>query len=501
MGERFFLRKFQNLSLQVKISSIYILANLLIFIVNIGLLIGIHKMSGELDMVYQKNLFLNELEESLQTVQDNMTNYLSAKTSDSLENYYRSVQVYTQLLDELSDDITGVSTGRMEHNIKHMSEQYLEQVAQTIEAKRGRNVEKYRVRYENATKLYQYIDTYITSLNREQFTYNSKNYSEISKDFRLLEAVSILIMGVILVGNIIIIIQLTGAIISPLSDLAKYANEVGEGNLNIELLKVRTEDEIGVVTKAFNQMVVSIREYIDQIQQRMEVEQKLRERELLMESHLKDAQLKYLRAQINPHFLFNTLNAGAQLAMMEAADRTYEYVQNVAEFFRYNIKKANEIVTLRDEIQLVDHYIYILNVRFSGEIHYDKKIDEKLLMAEMPGMVLQPIIENCVNHGIREMAGKGEILLRVYEVIQGVCIQISDNGIGMSQEQIASILNGNYQTSEKKSDSNGIAMDNVISRIRLFAGNEDAIDIESEGVGKGTKVFIYLPLPQKVDDV
>lgn len=501
MGEVFFIRKFQNLSLQVKISSIYILANLLIFIVNIGLLIGIHNMSGELDMVYQKNLFLNELEESLHTVQDNMTNYLSAKTSDSLENYYRSVQVYTQLLDELCEDISGVSTGRMEHNIKHMSEHYLEQVSQTIEAKRGRNVEKYRVRYENATELYQYIDTYISSLNREQFTYNSKNYSEISRNFRLLEIISIMIMGVILAGNIIIIIQLTGAIISPLRDLAKYANEVGEGNFEIDLLKVHTEDEIGVVTKAFNQMVISIREYICQIQQRMEVERKLKERELLMEAHLKDAELKYLRAQINPHFLFNTLNAGAQLAMMEEADRTYEYVQNVAEFFRYNIKKANEIVTIRDEIQLVDYYIYILNVRFSGEIHYDKKIDEKYLDIEMPGMVLQPIIENCVNHGIREMAGKGRILLQVYEVMQGVCIQISDNGIGMSQEQIDSILNGKYQTSEKKSDSNGIAMDNVISRIRLFTGNEDVIGIESEGVGKGTKVFIYLPLPQKTDDV
>lgn len=495
------MKKFQNLSLQVKISCIYIVANLLIFIVNIALLFAIHTMSSELDMVYQKNLYLNELEKSLHTVQDSMTNYLSARTTDSLENYYRSVQIYTQQLEELSDEITGVSTGRMEHNIKNMSREYLNQVSQTIEAKRGRNVEKYRIRYENATELYQYIDTYISSLNREQFTYNSQNYREISYNFKWLELVSVFIMGVILIGNMIVIIQLTGAIISPLRDLAKYANEVGEGNFDISLLKVHAEDEIGIVTKAFNQMVISVREYISQIQQRMEIERKLKERELMMEAHLKDAQLKYLRAQINPHFLFNTLNAGAQLAMMEEADRTYEYVQNVADFFRYNMKKANEIVTLGEEIQLVDHYIYILNVRFSGEIHYKKKIADDFLSVEMPGMILQPIIENCVNHGIREMAGTGEILLQVYEVEQGICIQISDNGIGMSKEQIRSILAGEYQTIDKKSDSNGIAMDNVISRIRLFTGNEEGIDIESEGEGKGTKVFIYLPLPQKEDDV
>ncbi|MBQ5675913.1 MAG: histidine kinase, partial [Lachnospiraceae bacterium] len=126
-----------------------------------------------------------------------------------------------------------------------------------------------------------------------------------------------------------------------------------------------------------------------------------------MENHLKDAQLKYLQAQINPHFLFNTLNAGAQLAMMEDANRTYEYIQKVAELFRYNIKKSNEIVTLREEIDLIDNYIYILNVRFSGEIQYIKQIEEavkdKLDEITLPGMILQPIIENSVNYGIRNI--------------------------------------------------------------------------------------------------
>ena len=107
--------------------------------------------------------------------------------------------------------------------------------------------------------------------------------------------------------------------------------------------------------------------------------------------------------QINPHFLFNTLNAGAQLAMMEGADRTYEYVQNVAQFFRYNVKKNNETVSLRDEIELVDNYIYILNVRFSGDIHFEKHIDESLTNIQVPSMLLQPIVENSINYGIRDI--------------------------------------------------------------------------------------------------
>ena len=260
----------------------------------------------------------------------------------------------------------------------------------------------------------------------------------------------------------------------------------------MELIPVAAEDEIGIVTKAFNQMVVSIRQYIERLRQSMEIQQSLKEKELMMEAHLKDAQLKYLQAQINPHFLFNTLNAGAQLAMMEGADRTYDYVQNVAEFFRYNVKKGNETVTVREEIELVDNYIYILNVRFSGEIHYEKKIEESLLSIRMPGMILQPVIENCVNHGIREMEGKGKIWLKVYQEEDVVCISVRDNGKGISPEKIEKILNGTYREEKHVGGSNGIGMDNVIARLKLYSEMDNVMSIYSDGENQGTEFVIYL---------
>lgn len=494
------MNRFRSLPLQAKISMIYIFANLLVFVINIILLMGINSMSGEMDMVYQGNLHLNELSMALENVQDSMTDYLNAKTSDSLEDYYRSEQDYREMVQELNGDVTGVSFSRMERNIRYMSENYLELVGQTVEAKRGRNVEKYRIRYENATQLYQYISTYIESLNSEQFKHNSENYVEISKAFRLFETISILVICLAILGNVTIIIRLAGAIISPLKTLAKSADEVAKGNFDIELLEVQSGDEIGVVTGAFNQMVVSIRQYIEKIRESMEVERALKEKELRMETHLKDAQLKYLQAQINPHFLFNTLNAGAQLAMMEGADRTYEYVQNMAEFFRYNVKKGDEIVTLREEIELVDNYIYILNVRFSGDIHYEKKIDKSLLNVQMPSMILQPVVENCVNHGIREMAGEGKIFLSVYRIDDVVCVSIKDNGKGMSEDTIRKVLSGTYREQELAAGSNGIGMDNVIARLKLFMETEDVMSIISEGENCGTEVILYLQRKEREDE-
>ncbi|MDD6810392.1 MAG: histidine kinase [Lachnospiraceae bacterium] len=492
--------KLRSLSLQGKISSLYILTNLLVFVVNILLLLGINRMSNEMEMVYRDNLHLNELAQALDNVQDSMTDYLNAKTSDSLEEYYRNEQEYLDLVYDLKDEVTGSSFDRMKRNIKHMSEQYLEIADQTIEAKRGRNVEKYRIRYENATQLYDYINTYVYSLNNEQFKSNSENYNELAQAFRKFEFLGMGVMCVVIIFNVCIIIKMVGALISPLKTLSKSADEVANGNLDIEVLEVQSEDEIGVVTSAFNQMVISIRQYIERIRHSMEVERAMKEKELMMEAHLKDAKLKYLQAQINPHFLFNTLNAGAQLAMLEGADRTYKYVQNMAEFFRYNVKKGDEIVSIREEIELVDNYIYILNVRFSGDIHYEKKIDKSLLQVQMPSMILQPIVENCVNHGIREMAGEGRIYLSVYRVDDMACISIRDNGVGMSQETIDKVLSGTYREEELAAGSNGVGMDNVIGRLKLFTESEDVMSIVSEGKDKGTEVIIYIQMKEREED-
>ena len=178
------MNRFLDRPLQYKIVSICVIANLIIFVVNIFLLLGINSMSKEMELVYQDNRYLNSLTNALSDVQDSMTEYLSSKTSDSLKAYFASAKSFLILTEELDDRVTDLSFGRMERNIKFMSQNYLEEVSLTIDAKRGRNVEKYRTYYENATEIYQYISEYITSLNLELFVSNSEHYSELSELFR-----------------------------------------------------------------------------------------------------------------------------------------------------------------------------------------------------------------------------------------------------------------------------------------------------------------------------
>ena len=224
-------------------------------------------------------------------------------------------------------------------------------------------------------------------------------------------------------------------------------------------------------------MMNSIRDYIRQTKENYERESRLIENELIMKNDLKEAQLKYLQAQINPHFLFNSLNAAAQLAMMEGAENTCLFVQNMADFFRYNVRKMEKDTTLKEELELVDNYIYILNVRFAGEIHYTKQIDERVTGTMMPSMILQPLI--------------GKIHLSVYSDDGMVCVKVEDNGVGIEPEVIEKIMRGESAHSHSQRDSAGIGMDNVINRLKRYYNMEHVIEIRRREE-RGTEVLIYL---------
>lgn len=486
-------------SIRKRLVLVFAFSSCVVFFANMFMYYNINKSIGTIDEVYKSNIGLNELLESLTDVQEYVYEYLNTKSSDSLENYYRSEQHYRKLIDNLNGKIIDNDMILMQKNIKNMSETYLDIIDETVDAKRGRNIEKYKVKYEDANEMYQYISTYISSLNNEQFQYNSDKYELLRVALRYLEIISSIVLLVITIFNVILIIIVTRSITGPLMKLTKAAHEVAGGNFEVDLVHVDSSDEVEIVTKAFNNMIVSIHQYIIKIKESMELESKMMEKDLMMTNHLKDAQLKYLQAQINPHFLFNTLNAGAQLAMMEGADKTCLFIENMADFFRFNMKSFDQDSTINEEIKLVDNYLYILNVRFSGGIHFYKEIDETLLGVRVPSMILQPVVENSVNYGIRDIEYEGEIRIAVYDVGDNIDIIISDNGSGMEQSIIDRIMTTTIEDRAVLKerivtrDSNGIGLGNVINRLRLYYDREDVFEIESEGKNKGTKVTMHIP--------
>lgn len=482
----------KTMTLQWKLAIAFAFTTGILFIIHFTMYSNIDRMVEQVDHIYVSNVMINELSIALNHVQESMTEYLNTKSSESMEDYYRSIQDYGVLSGQLNYEVTDNRMLLYEKNIRGMSNAYLTLTKDTVQAKRGRNVEKYKEIYETATTLYHDINVFINNLNNEKFKKNTSKYNDLTSSIQYMEIMSSDILIVAAVANIILIILLTKTITKPLNRLAKAANEVAKGNLSSKVEEVTTTDEVGIVSRAFNQMLDSIETYIEQVKRNMEREQQLKEKELLMESHLKDAQLKYLQAQINPHFLFNSLNAGVQLAMMEDAEETGSFIEKMADFFRYTIKSMEREVTIAEELHVIDSYIYILNVRFRGEIHYTKKVEEQLLQKKVPSMILQPIVENAVNHGLREIERPGEIQVQVYRQENTMCIQVSDNGVGMSQEKIASI----YSRDTVISQSTGIGLINVIERLTLYYGKKDLLWITSE-VQRGTDIMIIIPIMEE----
>lgn len=466
----------------------------LLFAMNMLFYVRINNSMQKMDNVYASNAELTELSQVFEKVQDNMYKYLKVKSSQTLLDYYQNEAKYRNELEKLNEDNINDPVKLLERNIRKMSETYLDCTAETVAAKRGRNVEQYKRKYDDATKLYRYIQSSIDELNNLMFQENSSTYAVLRAVMRYLEISNSVIMIIIVAGGMLLLIQTTRNMFVPLSNMAETAQLVGQGNFHVKMHDTDAQDELGTVTRAFNTMVENLDLYMARTKASMEKEQQMMERELLMENHLKEAQLKYLQSQINPHFLFNSLNAGAQLAMMEDAEQTGIFVEKMADFFRYNVKKGQEDATLGEELEAVDNYIYILNVRFAGDIHFSKEVDESLENVRMPSMILQPVVENAVNHGIRDIEWEGKIHLTVTGDADYIRISVKDNGKGMTQEQIEGVLSGNRERRNEEGDSTGIGMNNVISRLELYYEESGLMEINSEGEGKGTEAVIYIPV-------
>lgn len=490
----FMREKWNNTSIQNKMMITFLIPIIVILVMNVFMYININVMINRIDAIYSNNIKLNELAGYLTNIQNSTKEYLENKGSVALNNYYIATQDYRDCMDVIDSNPDNTSFSMMEKNILNQSERYLEVIDDTIQAKRGRNVEKYREYFDDANVLYIDLQNCLTALNNEQFKRNNANYSQLLTSLRSMEIITVSILILVGIINVSMLFFITRGMTQPLKNLSEAALQVADGKFDVTIDTDIDGDEIGVVAGAFDKMVGSIQEYIEELKDSMLRESELKEHELVMESRMKEVQLRSLQAQINPHFLFNTLNAGAQLAMMEEADKTTEFIENMADFFRYNIKKINLDASIAEEIEMVDKYIYILNVRFTGEINFEKDIDEEVLSVRVPSMILQPLIENSVNYGIRDIDWEGKISLRVYQLEGEVCLEVSDNGVGIEQDIIDKILSGTYENEKTGSSSNGIGLGNVIERLQIFTGSDKVLSIESEGKNKGSTFTIHIPM-------
>ena len=277
--------------------------------------------------------------------------------------------------------------------------------------------------------------------------------------------------------------------VKELTDFARRVTQNPAGPQ--EHVVITTGDELEVLSGAFNEMIDTIRGQMERLQQDAVMREQLRQTEvenLRVTAALQASHMKLLQSRINPHFLFNTLNMITQTARMEGAEETAEMMAVTAEMMRYTLGKTTKSVTLRAEIQNTRNYVYIQRRRFGSRIDFVFDIDESCLDLELPCLVVQPLVENAVTHGVGPLVEGGRITVRLFPQGDLVWLEVSDNGLGIDPDRLEALRS----SLPEEGGSDHIGLRNVCQRLKLYFGERLRFRLDSAAPG-GTTVGIGIP--------
>lgn len=246
--------------------------------------------------------------------------------------------------------------------------------------------------------------------------------------------------------------------IQKMEEQMMYSKSIPE-NLEVD---EECEDEITNLKRTYNNLLNSIR--------------KLLERTKEEEKIIRKNELNLILEQINPHFLYNTLDVISGLTLIGDQDKSFQMTQALGRFYRNSLNSGCQVITVREELDIIKSYMTIINIRYNNEISIEYKVDENLLDILMLKLILQPLVENAVHHGMRQKEGKGKLCISVQALDDKLMeVSVRDNGVGIPEDKIRLILEGGYKTSKS-----GFGLHSVKQRVELFYGIEDAVSISSQ---------------------
>lgn len=293
----------------------------------------------------------------------------------------------------------------------------------------------------------------------------------------LLSILQILLVLVVMLFAIHTQKSVSRRINNPIKELEKLSNEIAAGNLDARAEKPHVE-ELDTLTENLNTMARKIHELIDiNIQE---------------QKNLQKSEMRALQAQISPHFLYNTLDTIVWLAEGHQHDQVISVTRNFSNFFRASLNRGKEWVTVRDEFEHISNYLTIQKIRYRDILDYSIDYDTTLDNEPMLKLLLQPLVENALYHGIKNKRGRGTLMVKGWQESQFLCFQVEDNGIGMTAskfEQIRSQIQADLESSQIN-DVYGLY--NVNKRLSLYYTNFTQLEITST-YGEGTKVLFKLP--------
>lgn len=283
-----------------------------------------------------------------------------------------------------------------------------------------------------------------------------------------------------LVLVVIVSFKFSRTLTNPIFKLKRLMKQAESGDLTVRF-NFQHNDEIGELGQSFNHMIARI----DQLIQMVYVEQE----------NKRTAEMKSLQEQIKPHFLYNTLDTISWMARDYDAEDIVRLVDALTNMFRIGLSHGKDIITVKEEITHVSNYLYIQKIRYKDKLNYVIHVDESLYAIEVPKLILQPLVENAIYHGVKAKRGGGTITITGVPEGENLVFTVQDNGAGMPQEKVEEL---NRRMSERSvlDEQKSFGLFYIRERIQLCYGTGYGVHVES-ALGEGTRVTITLPLYQK----
>ncbi len=381
-------------------------------------------------------------------------------------------------------------------NLQRQLAGFLAEGDQVLEAVAVRDVAGTSRHYDEAATIATYMDEGVSQVLDHELTAYGGTYQRLTAWTEWVQRLGLALL-VLTVGFALAFAWWFARTLSlPIQRLAGFAQQLAAGRFDAAEVPQGGPGELRMLAQAFDRMRSNLRDLLNEVRRRADVERHMQEvalKNLEMAHLLKEAELRSLQAQIHPHFLFNMLNLVSKTAMLENADRTSELIASVADLLRYNLKPLDARVSLREEVAAVREYFAIQKARFRDRVELVLQAEEAALDQPVPGLTLQPLVENAFIHGIegRERGGRIEVL--VTRAPEGVVVTVADNGAGMTAERAQALLADEPAApASPRGHTTGLGFRNVRRRLELFYGLSALVTVASEP-GRGTMIRIRLP--------
>lgn len=421
--------------------------------------------------------FKEEMDESLYKLVVGYVTLDNIESDKSLKNPY-------VLIEELRSEFTRLTAITTESESKlwlesllrniNALEKRVDDIVDSIDAG-GRYSENIEMLDNNIYILTELIQDDIQYYIYYQTRYMEKVTDTLQKQIRRFMVVCSILIGVLILVVAVSAIMIVSSILQPIRQLNQATEKIAQGDFNARA-QVDSDDEVAELAVSFNKMAGNMQSLIDKVK---EDERKMRK-----------ADLRLLQEQIQPHFLYNTLDTIVWLIESNEPDEAVTMVVTLSDFFREILSKGKEFISIQEEEKHISSYLQIQEMRYRDILEYDIQLDQVIYKYQILKLTLQPVVENALYHGIKYKRAKGSIHIHGEKEGEIIRLTVRDDGVGMDEEELEQLrqqIEKPCQETEK-----GFGLANVNERIHMYFGYEYGMKIESEK-GKGTTVEIVIP--------